>query len=113
MRAWIVVALSVALTSLLALARLAAAEDLILNIQDLAPFNYEVNGMVSGPAADVIRRVVKDLTIDMTPDDESAFCKLASCRVKAVFSNRNVGYDLLKKLGITNVRYSGRQQTLK
>jgi polar amino acid transport system substrate-binding protein len=208
MLAWIVVTLAVALTPFLAPARLAAAADLILDTQDFAPFSYEVNGVVSGPAADVIRRVcadtkiecpmrllpwrraqqeveegkahgmfvigwnaerakwlhfspallnteygffvrddnplkfaqngdvkgytvgvfgpsntatalekikaeVKDLTIDMTPDDEAAFRKLALGRVKAVFSNRDVGYDLLRKLGITNVRYSGRQQTLK
>ena len=186
----------------------AGAADLILNTQDFAPFNYEVNGVVSGPAADVIRRIcadmkvacemrllpwrraqqevedgkahgmfvigwnaerakwlhfsppllnteygffvrddnplkftqisdvkgytvgvfgpsntatalakikadLGDLTIDMTPDDESAFRKLSLGRVNAVFSNRDVGYDLIKKLGITNARYSGRQQTLK
>jgi polar amino acid transport system substrate-binding protein len=54
-----------------------------------------------------------DLTIDMTPDDESAFRKGSLGRVKAVFSNRDVGYDLIKKLGITNLRYTGRQQSLK
>ena len=54
-----------------------------------------------------------DLTIDMTPDDESAFRKLSLGRVRAVFSNRDVGYDLAKKLGITNIRDSGRQQSLK
>ena len=186
----------------------AAAAELILNTQDFAPFNYEVNGVVSGPAADVIRRVcadmkvtctmrllpwrraqqevqegkahgmfvigwnaerarwlhfsppllnteygffvrednplkfqqntdvkgytvgvfgpsntataleqikaeIKDLTIDMTPDDEAAFKKLSLGRVQAVFSNRDVGLDLLRKLAIANVRYAGRQQSLK
>ena len=186
----------------------AAGAELILNTQDFAPFNYEVNGVVSGPAADVIRRVcadmkvtctmrllpwrraqqevqegkahgmfvigwnaeratwlhfsppllnteygffvrddnplkfqqnadvkgytvgvfgpsntatalekikaeIKDLTIDMTPDDEAAFKKLSLGRVQAVFSNRDVGLDLLKKLAIANVRYAGRQQSLK
>ena len=193
---------------LLTPAPFAVAAELILDTQDFAPFNYEVNGVVSGPAADVIRRVcadikidcpmrllpwrraqqeveegkahgmfvigwnterakwlyfspallnteygffvrddnplqfsqnadvkgytvgafgpsntatslekikaeVKDLTIDMTPDDAAAFRKLSLGRVKAVFSNRDVGYDMLKRLGIANVRYSGRQQTLK
>jgi polar amino acid transport system substrate-binding protein len=186
----------------------ADAAELIFNTQEFAPFNYGAEGMVGGPAADVIRKVcaetrlactmrvlpwrraqqeveegkahalfvigwnaeraksmrfsppllnteygffvrddnplkftqpsdvkgytvgvygpsntatalsklkadVGDLTIDMTPDDEAAFRKLAAGRVRAVFSNRDVGYDLLKKLGITNVRYAGRQQTLK
>lgn len=184
------------------------AAELILNTQDFAPFSYEVNGVVSGPAAHVIRRVcadikvecptrllpwrraqqeveegkahgmfligwnaerakwlhfsppllvteygffvrednplvfrqnadvkgytvgvfgpsntatalekirgeVKDLRIDMTPDDESAFRKLALGRVDAVFSNKAVGFDLLRKLAITKVRYTGRQQSLK
>jgi polar amino acid transport system substrate-binding protein len=184
------------------------AAELIFNTQDFAPFSYQVDDVVSGPAADVIRRVcadmkadcpmrllpwrraqqevsegkahamfvvgwnaerakwlhfspplldteygffvrddnplkftqsadvkgytvavygpsntatalekikaeIGDLTIDMTPDDSAAFRKLSIGRSKAVFSNRDVGYDLMKKLGIANVRYSGRQQSLK
>jgi polar amino acid transport system substrate-binding protein len=187
---------------------IAGAADLKLNTQDFAPFNYEVNGVVSGPAADIIRRVcsdakidcsmhllpwrraqdevangtahglfvigwneeraktlyfspsilnteygffvrdnnplqfnhnsdvkgytvgvfgpsntatalekikaeVKELTIDMTPDDEAAFKKLSLGRVDAVFSNKDVGYDLMHKLSLKNIRYSGRQQSLK
>lgn len=205
---WITLVLAVISVALLPPARSAQAAELILNTQDFAPFSYEVNGVVSGPAADVIRRVctdmkigcvirllpwrraqqeveegkahamfligwnaprakwlhfsppivdteygffvrddnplrftqvadvkgyvvgvfgpsntatalekikteLGDLTIDMTPDDESAFRKLALGRVRAVFSNRDVGYDLTRKLGLTNVRYAGRQQTLK
>ena len=205
---WIAVSLAVALATVVAPARLARAAELILNTQDFPPFNYEVNGAVSGPAADVIRRVcadiridcpmrllpwrraqqeveegkahgmfvigwnaerakwlhfspalltteygffvrddnplkfmqnsdvkgytvgtfgpsntatalekvkaeVKDLVIDMTPDDEAAFRKLSIGRVRAVFSNRDVGYAMMRKLGITNLRYAGRQQTLK
>jgi polar amino acid transport system substrate-binding protein len=56
---------------------------------------------------------IKELTIDMTPDDEAAFKKLSFARVDAVFSNRDVGYDLLHKLALKNIRYSGRQQSLK
>lgn len=192
----------------LRLADLAAGAELILNTQDFAPFSYEVNHMVSGPAADIIKRIcsegklectvrllpwrraqeevangsahalfligwnqdraktlyfsppvlnteygffvredhalhfkqnsdvkgytvgvygpsntatalekikaeIKELTIDMTPDDEAAFRKLSIGRVDAVFSNRDVGYDLLHKLGLRNIRYSGRQQSLK
>jgi len=47
------------------------------------------------------------------PDDEAAFRKLSLARVDAVFSNRDVGYDLLHKLALKNIRYSGRQQSLK
>ena len=200
------VALVVAL--LLAHAHPVRAAELIFDTQDFAPFSYEVKGVVSGPAADVIQRIcieikvecpmrllpwrraqqeveegkahalfligwnaeraktlyfspplltteygffvqtdnplkftqnadvksyvvgvygpsntatalekikaeVGDLTIDMTPDDKAAFRKLAMGRVKAVFSNRDVGYDIAQHLGITNVRYTGRQQSLK
>ena len=200
--------LGLVFTILLACAGPVTATELIFNTQDFAPFNYEVNGVVSGPAADVIRRVcaemkidcpmrllpwrraqqeveegkahgmfvigwnaerakvlyfsppivnteygffvrddnpltftrdadvkgylvgvfgpsntatalakikadIGDLTVDMTPDDEAAFRKLSLGRVQAVFSNRDVGFDLMKKLGIANVRYAGRQQTLK
>jgi len=186
----------------------ATGAELKLNTQDFAPFNYEVNGVVAGPAADIIRKVcgdmkidcslrllpwrraqeevrngtahgmfvigwneeraktlyfspallnteygffvrddspldfkqnsdikgytvgvygpsntatslakikaeIKELTIDMTPDDEAAFRKLAVGRVDAVFSNRDVGYDLIRKLGLKNLRYAGRQQSLK
>lgn len=208
MRGWRVVWLSV-LSSIWALTVTSAAvAQLTFNTQDFPPFNYEEKGVVSGPAADVIRKVcgemkidcpmmllpwrraqreveegkvngmfvigwnaeraksiyfspplleteygffvrddnllkfrqdadvkgyvvgvygpsntatalqkikadLQDLTIDMTPDDRAAFKKLSLGRVQAVFSNRDVGYDVLRKLGITNVRYAGRQQTLK
>jgi polar amino acid transport system substrate-binding protein len=197
-----------ALAILLAMWGPADGAELILNTQDFAPFNYAVNGVVSGPVADVIRRVcsdmkiecqmhlypwrraqqeveegkahgmfvigwnaerakwlyfspplltteygffvrddnplvfkqnadvkgytvgvfgpsntatalekikaeIKDLTIDMTPADEAAFKKLSLGRVTAVFSNRDVGYDLIRRLGLKNIRYSGRQQSLK
>ena len=203
-----IVSLSIVVAVLVVPPRPIDASELIFNTQDFAPFNYEVNGVVSGPAADAIRRVctdmkidcpmrllpwrraqqevvegkahamfvigwnaerakwlsfsppllnteygffvrddnplkftqnsdvkgdvvgvfgpwntatslkkikaeIGDLTIDMTPDDQSAFRKASLGRVKAVFSNRDVGYDLIKKLGITNLRYAGRQQTLK
>lgn len=186
----------------------AGAAELKFNTQDFAPFNYEVGGVVSGPAADIIRRIcseikitcplhllpwrraqdevrngtahgmfvigwneerakwlyfsppilnteygffvrdnnplkfkqnsdvkgytvgvfgpsntatslekikaeIKDLTIDMTPDDEAAFKKLSLGRVDAVFSNRDVGYDMMRKINIKNIRYSGHQQSLK
>jgi polar amino acid transport system substrate-binding protein len=202
------VALALVLATVLGLGVPARAAELILNTQDFAPFSYEANGAVAGPAADIIRRVcadikvtctlrllpwrraqqevqdgqahgmfvigwnaprakwlhfspplmtteygffvragdalafkqnsdikgytvgvygpsntataldkikaeVTDLTIDMTPDDEAAFKKLALGRVGAVYSNRDVGYDLLRKLDIKNVRYAGRQQSLK
>ena len=64
-------------------------------------------------ALEKIKAEIKELTIDMTPDDESAFKKLSLGRVDAVFSNKDVGNDMMRKLGIKNIRYSGRQQSLK
>jgi polar amino acid transport system substrate-binding protein len=200
--------LALAFSALLLPIGFASGAELKLNTQDFAPFNYEVNGVVSGPAADIIRKIcsemkidcsmhllpwrraqdevangtaqglfvigwneeraktlyfsppilnteygffvrddnplkfkqnldvkgytvgvfgpsntatalekikaeIKELTIDMTPDDESAFKKLSLGRVDAVFSNKDVGNDMMRKLGIKNIRYSGRQQGLK
>jgi hypothetical protein len=42
----------------------AGAAELKLNTQDFAPFNYEVNGVVSGPAADIIRKICGEMKID-------------------------------------------------
>ncbi len=57
---------------------------------------------------------LKAITVDMRPDDESGFKKLALGRLDAVFSNRDVGLALIAKLGLTDkVRYSGAQRKLK
>lgn len=186
----------------------AGAAELKFNTQDFAPFNYETGGVVSGPAADIIRKIctdmkiscflnllpwrraqeevangiahglfvigwneerarslyfsppilnteygffvrndnplkfkqnsdlkgytvgvfgpsntatslekikaeIKDLTIDMTPTDDAAFKKLSLGRVNAVFSNRDVGYDLIVRYALKNIRYTGTQSSLK
>jgi polar amino acid transport system substrate-binding protein len=208
MRNCLLLAMALAVGALLAPIRPAAAEGLILNTQDFAPFSYLADGAVAGPAADVIRRVcadakiectlkllpwrraqqeveegkahgmfvigwnaerskwlyfspplltteygffvrsdsplafrqnadvkgytvgvygpsntatalekvraeVGDLMIDMTPDDEAAFKKLSLGRVDAVFSNKDVGRDLVRRFNLANIRYAGRQQSLK
>jgi polar amino acid transport system substrate-binding protein len=45
--------------------------------------------------------------IDMEDNDESGFRKLSVKRVNAVYSNRDVGYSLIKKLELSNIRYAG------
>jgi hypothetical protein len=47
--------LALLLGSCLLFAGLAGRAELKFNTQDFAPFNYETNGVVSGPAADIIR----------------------------------------------------------
>lgn len=53
-----------------------------------------------------------DLQIDMRPDDEPGFKKLAHKRVDAVFSNKHVGEALIRKLNLPNIRYAGQHKTL-
>jgi polar amino acid transport system substrate-binding protein len=181
---------------------LATAAELKFNTQDLPPYNYETNGVVSGPAVDIIKEVcsemkvtctyqllpwnraqenvkekgehglfvlaknkereewlhfsppimnvewgffvkddnplvfkqqsdvigytvgvfgpsatsknleefrdkIKDIKIDMTIDDESAFRKLSLGKINAVYSNRDVGHAMMKKLDLKNIRYAG------
>jgi len=40
--------------------------ELRFNTQDFAPFNYEIDGVVSGPAAEIIRRICKEIDIACT-----------------------------------------------
>jgi polar amino acid transport system substrate-binding protein len=61
---------------------------------------------------DKIKDEIKDMTIDLWPDDEAGFKKLSKGRIDAVFSNREVGYELIKKNGLKNIRYSGHHKTL-
>jgi len=62
----------------------------------------------------MVEEGLKAIRIDMRPDDESGFSKLALGRLDAVFSNRDVGLALIAKLGLKDkVRYSGPQRKLK
>jgi len=45
--------------------------------------------------------------IDMEDNDEAGFRKLSVQRVNAVYSNRDVGYSLINKLSLSNIRYAG------
>lgn len=200
--------LALVLGACLLLAGFAGGAELKFNTQNFEPFNYEVGGVVSGPAADIIRKVcgeinitctlnllpwrraqeevrngiahgmfvigwneerakwlyfsppllnteygffvrndnplkfknvadvkgytvgvfgpsntsfflekikaeIKDLAIDMTPEDETAFKKLSVGRVDAVYSNKDVGYFLMGKLNTKNIRYAGFHTGLK
>jgi polar amino acid transport system substrate-binding protein len=51
-------------------------------------------------------------TIDLRPDDESGFKKLSLGRVTAVFSNKDAGFALIKKIKLDNLRYAGKQSNL-
>ncbi|MCW8884686.1 MAG: transporter substrate-binding domain-containing protein [Motiliproteus sp.] len=51
-------------------------------------------------------------TILMTPGDETGFRMLPIGRVDAVFSNRIVGWTMIRRLGLDNIRYTGGQKSL-
>ncbi|MFH2092644.1 MAG: transporter substrate-binding domain-containing protein [Pseudomonadota bacterium] len=61
---------------------------------------------------ETIKEQVPSITLDITPDDESCFRKLDLGRVSAVYSNKNVGFALIRKLGFKNIRYAGCHRTL-
>lgn len=64
--------------------------------------------------ADMVDKGLDAITVDMRPDDESGFRKLGLGRLDAVFSNRDVGYALIAKLGLKGkIRYAGHQRKLK
>jgi len=44
--------------------RFASGAELKFNTDDFAPFNYETNGVVSGPAADIIRGTCSEMKVD-------------------------------------------------
>ena len=63
---------------------------------------------------EMIENGLDAITIDMRHDDESGFKKLSLGRLDAVFSNRDVGYALIAKLGLQDkIRYAGTQRELK
>ncbi|MBF0449293.1 MAG: ABC transporter substrate-binding protein [Candidatus Magnetomorum sp.] len=59
-----------------------------------------------------IKHEMSDFYIDMEDNDESGFRKLSVERVNAVYSNRDVGYSLLNKLKLENIRYAGPHRRL-
>ena len=82
------------------------------NYPDIAGYSIGVYGPSNTSASlEKIANIVS-IKVEMTPDDESAFRKLAGKRIDAVFSNKDVGWAMLKKMGIKNVRYGGKYKQL-
>jgi len=59
-----------------------------------------------------VKDVVKDIVIDLKSNDETGFKKLSVGRVDAVYSNREVGFALMTKLNLHNIRYAGPSENL-
>ncbi len=84
------------------------------NVYDIKGYRVGVYGPSNtSKSLMAIKKVVKDLKIDMTSKDESAFKKLSVARVDGVYSNKAVGFALIKKLGLKNIRYAGIHKELK
>ena len=56
---------------------------------------------------ELIQKKVPDFNIDMRPDDTVGFNKLHHGRNDAVFSNRDVGWMIIKANKIKGIRYAG------
>lgn len=83
-------------------------------LSDVAGYSVAVFGPSNtSNSLEKIKDEIKTITIDMTPHDEACFKKLSKGRIMAVYSNRDVGYALIEKLNLKNIRYSGRQKKLK
>ena len=59
-----------------------------------------------------IAETAGNLEVDMTPDDESSFRKTDFGRTTGTFSNKDVGFAIIKKLGLKNLRYAGHYKKL-
>ncbi len=60
-----------------------------------------------------IKAVIDNLKVELRPNDESGFKKLSIGRISGVFSNRDVGFSLIKKNNLSNIRYAGGSKKLK
>ena len=59
-----------------------------------------------------IKRIIKDLRVDFSPDSATCFKKLSQGQLDAVYSNKAVGKSLINRLKLNNIRYAGRDKTL-
>ncbi|MCP3922430.1 MAG: amino acid ABC transporter substrate-binding protein [Desulfobacterales bacterium] len=83
-------------------------------VSDIKGFKIAVYGPSNtSKSLKKIKAKIKILTIDLRPDDESGFRKTSKKKVDAVYSNRDVGYALIKKIGLKNIRYAGSHKKLK
>jgi len=60
-----------------------------------------------------IAEQVKNMRIDMTPDDIAPFKKLNLGRIDAVYSNKDVGCEIIRQNKLKNIRYAGIHKKLK
>jgi polar amino acid transport system substrate-binding protein len=84
------------------------------NIQDIKGYSVGVFGPSNtATSLQKIKDEIGDLSIQMRDDDETGFKLLSANRLDAVYSNRDVGFALISKLGLKNIRYAGKHRELK
>jgi polar amino acid transport system substrate-binding protein len=85
----------------------------IRDMAQLKDYSVAVYGPSNTQATlEKVKAGVPGMALDVSPDDESAFRKADSERVRAVFSNRDVGNAMIAKIGLKNLRYAGKQSDL-
>ncbi len=85
----------------------------VSNIQDIEGYDVGVYGPSNtSHSLEKIKAQIKDLKIKMDPNDEPCFNKLSLGRVDAVYSNKDVGFALIRKLELKNIRYAGTHKKL-
>ncbi|KPA12129.1 Extracellular solute-binding protein, family 3 [Candidatus Magnetomorum sp. HK-1] len=89
------------------------------------PLNYNMKSDIKGYNVGVygpsntsqsllkIKKIIKDLRVDFSPDSATCFKKLSQGKLDAVYSNKAVGKSLVHRLGLKNIRYAGRDRSLK
>ncbi|MCP4022581.1 MAG: amino acid ABC transporter substrate-binding protein [Desulfobacteraceae bacterium] len=83
------------------------------DISDIKGYRVGVYGPSNtSRSLEKIKEKVGNLSIDLRPDDESGFKKLSKGRVDAVFSNKDVGFALISKMKLENIRYAGKHREL-
>ncbi|WP_159084312.1 substrate-binding periplasmic protein [Dongshaea marina] len=60
-----------------------------------------------------IKKNIKKMTVNVNNDDARQFKKLSAGEFDAIYSNMNVGFFLIDKLELENIRYAGTHKKLK
>ncbi|MCP4347193.1 MAG: transporter substrate-binding domain-containing protein [Desulfobacterales bacterium] len=82
-------------------------------LSDISSYKIGVYGPSNtSKSLEKLKGELGNIVIDMTPHDEFPFKKLILGRVDAVYSNRDVGFALLRQLGLNNVKYIGAHKKL-
>ncbi|WMW66756.1 transporter substrate-binding domain-containing protein [Nitratidesulfovibrio liaohensis] len=70
---------------------------------------YRVGGYGPSLTSDILGQLARQvpMTVDVAPDNDAGFLKLAQGRIDAVFSNRENGLATIALLRIANLRYAG------